>query len=92
MFTSKVPSKQVLKLKGGLAVDPDSGIDHKSHVYKKDSDVYSVVLSKTDIQKQQNSYYKLQLLQSDTGSRYWLFRSWGRIGTTIGGDRPKISF
>lgn len=87
MFTSNVPSKLKLKLKGGGAVDPDSGIDDIAHVYQKGSDKYSVVLSKTDIQKQQNSYYKLQLLEADHGNKYWVFRSWGRIGTTIGGTQ-----
>lgn len=86
-FTSGVPSKQVVKLKGGGAVDPDSGLEDVAHVYQKGSDKYGVVLSKTDIQKGQNSYYKLQLLEADSRTSYWLFRSWGRIGTTIGNNK-----
>lgn len=87
MYTKSVPSKIKLKLKGGSAVDPDSGIENIAHVYEDpNKDKYSVVLGITDVQSDKNSYYKLQLLQSDSGSRYWVFRSWGRIGTTIGGN------
>lgn len=87
-----MPSKKKLKLKGGSAVDPDSGIDDIAHVYKNGSDIYSVVLSKTDIQKQQNSYYRLQLLVGDHVNKFWVFRAWGRIGTTIGGLKDKKMF
>lgn len=86
-YTSNIPSKIKMKLKGGGAVDPDSGLDDVAHVYQDGSDKYTVVLSKTDIQKQQNSYYKLQLLESDKHNKYWVFRAWGRIGTTIGGNK-----
>ncbi|CAG9815972.1 unnamed protein product [Phaedon cochleariae] len=84
IYTKSVPNKVTLKLKGGLAVDPDSGLEHSAHVYQSGGDKYSVVLGITDIQTKKNSYYKLQLLEADAGSRYWVFRSWGRIGTTIG--------
>lgn len=36
IYTKSVPSKVTLKLKGGLAVDPDSGLDEVAHVYKRD--------------------------------------------------------
>lgn len=80
-----MPSKVKLKLKGGVAVDPDSGLESRAHVYQEGSHKYTVVLGLTDIQSGKNSYYKLQLLEGDGGGGYWLFRSWGRIGTTIGG-------
>lgn len=80
-----MPSKVKLKLKGGVAVDPDSGLEAIAHVYQDKGDKYTTVLGLTDIQSGKNSYYKLQVLESDNRDRYWLFRSWGRIGTTIGG-------
>uniref|UniRef100_A0A1Y1KWX6 Poly [ADP-ribose] polymerase n=1 Tax=Photinus pyralis TaxID=7054 RepID=A0A1Y1KWX6_PHOPY len=86
MFSS-VPGKVKMKVKGGTAVDPDSGLEDCTHVYVSGKDKYAAVLGLTDIQKQKNSYYKLQLLESDTGRQYYLFRSWGRIGTTIGGNK-----
>lgn len=86
-FTKSVPSKVTLKVKGGTAVDPDSELEDVAHVYKKGSDVYSTVLGLTDLQSGTNKYYKLQILESDKGHSYWVFRSWGRIGTTIGGKK-----
>lgn len=74
-------------MKGGLAVDPDSGLDYCAHVYVKGDMKYSAVLGLTDVQANKNKYYKLQVLESDSKNRYWVFRSWGRIGTTIGGTK-----
>ncbi|XP_045461901.1 poly [ADP-ribose] polymerase [Harmonia axyridis] len=86
-YTKSGPSKVKLTVKGGTAVDPDSGLEKKAHVYQEDGDKYTVVLGIVDIQKQRNSYYKLQLLKSDKGDSYWVFRSWGRTGTTIGSNK-----
>lgn len=85
IFTKSVPSTQKLKLKGGAVVDPDSNLDDVAHVYKRGNDLYSAVLGITDIQSGKNSYYKLQLLTDNR--KFWVFRSWGRIGTTIGGNK-----
>ncbi|KAK9891936.1 hypothetical protein WA026_017419 [Henosepilachna vigintioctopunctata] len=87
IYTKSVPNKTKLTLKGGLAVDPESGLEKKAHVYQDGDDKYTVVLGITDIQKQKNSFYKLQLLESDKSNRFWVFRSWGRIGTTIGANK-----
>lgn len=86
-FTKSVPSKVTVKVKGGTAVDPDSELEDVAHVYKKGSDIYSAVLGLTDLQSGTNKYYKLQILESDRGHSYWVFRSWGRIGTTIGSKK-----
>lgn len=74
IYVSSKPSKVTLKLKGGGAVDPDSGLEDVAHVYQKDSEKYTAVLAKTDIQTKKNSFYKLQLLAADKGSRFWVFR------------------
>lgn len=44
-----------------------------------------------DIESGKNSYYKIQLLESDSKQRkkYWVFRSWGRISTTIGNKKTE---
>lgn len=86
MFKSKSGTVK-LKLKDGSAVDPDSGLEEKAHVYKAGKDIYNAALCITDVQSDKNSYYKLQLLESDKGKQHWLFRAWGRIGTTIGGNK-----
>ncbi|XP_063621514.1 poly [ADP-ribose] polymerase [Cydia splendana] len=84
--TKSAPTK--LKLKGGTAVDPDSGLEDVAHVYRDDMGTkYTVVLGKTDVVAQKNSYYKMQVLEADDRKKYWFFRAWGRIGTTIGSNK-----
>uniref|UniRef100_A0A7R8Z663 Poly [ADP-ribose] polymerase n=1 Tax=Timema douglasi TaxID=61478 RepID=A0A7R8Z663_TIMDO len=91
-FVKSVPGGKIkVKVKGGVAVDPDSDLDDVAHVLKQGNDIYNSVLNMTDIQSGKNSFYKIQLLQSDkrahNGYQYWVFRAWGRIGTTIGGKK-----
>uniref|UniRef100_A0A8D0ALX0 Poly [ADP-ribose] polymerase n=1 Tax=Sander lucioperca TaxID=283035 RepID=A0A8D0ALX0_SANLU len=78
--------KMKLTVKGGAAVDPDSG-SHDAHVLEQSGKMYSATLGLVDIVRGTNSYYKLQLLEDDVQKRYWVFRSWGRVGTTIGGNK-----
>ena len=69
MFTKSMPSKVKLQLKGGAAVDPDSNLGDIAHVYKNEHGIYNAVLGMTDIQSGKNSYYKLQVLESDSRNR-----------------------
>ncbi|KAM7363583.1 poly-(ADP-ribose) polymerase [Cochliomyia hominivorax] len=88
IYTKSVPKSMTLTIKDGLAVDPDSGLEDVAHVYvSQNKDKFNIVLGITDIQSNKNSYYKIQLLESDNKNKYWIFRSWGRIGTTIGGTK-----
>lgn len=87
IYTKSVPKSITLKVKDGLAVDPNSGLEDVAHVYVSGKDKFNVVLGLTDIQKNKNSYYKMQLLVADSEKKFWVFRSWGRIGTSIGGDK-----
>ncbi|XP_020806219.1 poly [ADP-ribose] polymerase [Drosophila serrata] len=90
IYTKSVPTSKTLKVKDGIAVDPDSGLEDIAHVYVCGKDKYNVVLGLTDIQRNKNSYYKLQLLEADKMPKYWIFRSWGRIGTTIGNSKIEV--
>jgi len=88
MFKSaSMPKSVKLKLKGGGYVDPDSGLQDKASVYKVKDKLYSVVLGIVNIQDGRNSFYKLQILKHDKKNKWYLFRSWGRVGTTIGGNK-----
>lgn len=69
VFKSNETIKKVT-LKDGLAVDPDSQLEKVAHVYRKGNDIYSVVLSLTDVQAGKNSYYKMQILESDKAKKY----------------------
>lgn len=53
----------------GAAVDPDSGLDAISHVYIDGGTKYFAILNLTDIQEDKNSYYKIQLIESDDKRR-----------------------
>lgn len=69
MFEKKSSSKVTLKVKEGSAVDPDSKLEDVAHVYKEGKTVWNAILNKADVQKNKNSFYKLQLLESDGKSR-----------------------
>uniref|UniRef100_A0A672QQV1 Poly [ADP-ribose] polymerase n=1 Tax=Sinocyclocheilus grahami TaxID=75366 RepID=A0A672QQV1_SINGR len=79
--------KMKLTVKGGAAVDPESGLENCAHVLDQNGKSYSATLGLVDIVRGTNSYYKLQLLEDDVKKQYWVFRSWGRVGTTIGGNK-----
>ncbi|XP_012586323.1 PREDICTED: poly [ADP-ribose] polymerase 1 [Condylura cristata] len=84
---NKSEKRMKLTLKGGAAVDPDSGLETSAHVLERGGKVFSATLGLVDIARGTNSYYKLQLLEDDRESRYWIFRSWGRVGTVIGSNK-----
>ncbi|XP_058116089.1 poly [ADP-ribose] polymerase-like [Anopheles ziemanni] len=84
IYEKHVPSTMKIQMKNGLVVDPDSGLIGVTHVYTDDEVIYNCVLNKVDIQMDNNSFYKMQVLEGDLVKKYYLFRSWGRIGTTIG--------
>lgn len=71
-------------LKNGTVVDPQTGLDEIAHVFRDEGVLYTSTLGLTDIQRNKNSFFKLQILKSDIGRDYWLFTSWGRIGTKVG--------
>lgn len=113
MSSKSMPEKMKLTLKGGGVVDPDSGVEDKTHVLKSKDALYSVVLGVVDIQQGRNSYYKIQVLEHDKRKkwvdkpivllfwsylahcscklRWYVFRSWGRVGTSIG-DKKLTSY
>lgn len=94
--TSRQPSVAKIVLKNGTAVDPQSRLENQSHVYKRNGVFYTSVLGFTDIDLNKNSYFKLQVLEDDKNNSalplnvatltpsFWVFSSWGRIGTNIG--------
>ncbi|XP_076464586.1 poly [ADP-ribose] polymerase 1-like [Babylonia areolata] len=87
-FTKSVPTKLKMMVKGGAAVDPESGLAETTHVLKdKGDNLYTAVLGLVDITRSTNSFYKLQALEGDSANSYWLFRAWGRVGTTVGGNK-----
>ncbi|MFH4982731.1 hypothetical protein AB6A40_009440 [Gnathostoma spinigerum] len=81
--------KQVHIMKNGAVVDPDCEIRDKVHVYHDEGGFWQCTLGHADSATNKNSYYKLQLLERDTSRKFYLFRSWGRVGTNIGGSKTE---
>ncbi|NP_001191521.1 poly-(ADP-ribose) polymerase I [Aplysia californica] len=86
-YTKSVPAKVKMMVKGGAAVDPDSELAEKAHVVQEGNEPLTAVLGLVDIARGTNSFYKLQALEGDNKMSWWLFRAWGRVGTTIGGNK-----
>ncbi|KAI3380013.1 hypothetical protein SNEBB_000031 [Seison nebaliae] len=85
---------QTVQIKDGTVIDPLTELDEKDHSIYKDTCVYkgkkfdrkfTAVLGMVDVSRGRNTFYKLQLIQGPI--YYYLFRSWGRIGTTIGSSK-----
>ncbi|VDN06111.1 unnamed protein product [Thelazia callipaeda] len=88
-------------VKNGAVVDPECDLDDvhrkisfysrinhlKYFLSLKSGKLWDTTLGKVDFQIGANSFYKLQLLKHDVEQRYYLFRSWGRVGTVIGGTK-----
>ena len=49
----------------GSVVDPDSKLENIAHVYDQDRLNYYAILDLVDIAANKNSYFKMQLLESD---------------------------
>ncbi|XP_053378443.1 poly [ADP-ribose] polymerase 1-like [Mercenaria mercenaria] len=86
-FTKNVPDKLKMTVKGGAAVDPDSGLENTAHVVEEKGSIYNAVLGLVDVVRGTNSYYKIQALEGDGKNTWWVFRAWGRVGTTVGGNK-----
>ncbi|XP_062502234.1 poly [ADP-ribose] polymerase 1-like isoform X2 [Corticium candelabrum] len=84
-FDGQIERKVRMTLKGNAMVESDSGLESRCHVLERKGDLYSATLGLVDVVKGTNSFYKLQVLESDAGHRCYLYRSWGRVGTEIGG-------
>ena len=66
------------------------GLESTHHVLEVSNNLYTAVLGMVDVTRGTNSYYKLQVLESDSGVNYRVFRSWGRVGTVIGGSKTEV--
>ncbi|GBP32821.1 Poly polymerase [Eumeta japonica] len=92
----KSPTRKCRTTSAGPArrtpADPDSGLEDVAHVYTDQiGEKWTALLNKTNVGKQ-NSFYKLQLLEDDMTKKYWVFSSWGRTGTKIGGKKVPGSY
>jgi len=67
--------------KGGAAVDPSCPIKDKVHVYMTGQKIYDATLNQSNVKDNNNKYYLIQLLQSDTdATQFYTWNRWGRVG------------
>ena len=71
--------------KNGIVVDSLVPQSQNYHVVPDDSNTYngeyfSCTLNKSNLERNNNKFYILQLLQSDIDNSYNLFIKWGRVG------------
>lgn len=72
--------KKKLVVKGKAAVDQECSIASTSHVVENNGIVYDCMLNQTNIEGNNNKFYVIQALQSDSGGQYYCWTRWGRVG------------
>lgn len=68
-----------------------TGLERSAHVLEKGGKVFSATLGLVDIVKGTNSYYKLQLLEDDKGSRCVLGRGVRGAVLQAPGQGPRLA-
>ncbi|KOM54401.1 hypothetical protein LR48_Vigan10g029300 [Vigna angularis] len=75
--------KMVTATKKGVAILdqylPDSVKTHY-HVLRLGGDVYDAMLNQTNVRDNNNKFYVIQVLESDSGGEYLVYNRWGRVG------------
>ncbi|KAJ3108880.1 Poly [ADP-ribose] polymerase 2 [Phlyctochytrium planicorne] len=66
--------------KGKAPVDPEFPDAQNYSVYEQGSDIYDAMLNQTDIQKNSNKFYVIQVLQDDSTGKFVVWNRWGRVG------------
>lgn len=77
---SDAEQKKKLVVKGKAAVDQECSIASTSHVVEDNGIVYDCMLNQTCIEGNNNKFYVIQALQSDSGGEYYCWTRWGRVG------------
>uniref|UniRef100_A0AC34R2V0 Poly [ADP-ribose] polymerase n=1 Tax=Panagrolaimus sp. JU765 TaxID=591449 RepID=A0AC34R2V0_9BILA len=79
-------------IKNGFSIDSNCEVAKFSHVFVEKTsggeNIWQATLVLTSISEDRNSCYKLQLLEHDKKKEYYLFCSWGRIGSE-GGNKTE---
>jgi len=87
------PVMKSVMLKGLAPVDSECPHLTSHHVYCEGKVVWDVMLNQTNIQNNNNKYYLIQVLESDSTNSFSVWMRWGRVGykgqtswTTCGQD------
>lgn len=71
-----------ISFKGKAPVDPECFNKDKYHVYFEKNDIYDAMLNQTNLKNNNNKFYLMQILQSNTNTAYAVWLRWGRVGMT----------
>lgn len=77
-------------VKKGTVVEAEFTKAAESHVHTIGDVLMSAVLTMTDVYSNRNSYYNFKLLKHDNYEEFYIFRSWGRVGTKVGNSDYSI--
>ncbi|CAG8555986.1 51_t:CDS:2 [Ambispora gerdemannii] len=66
--------------KGAAPVDQMFQFKDTTHVFVDEEAIWDCLLNQTDLKNNNNKFFVIQLLQSDSGSNYYVFTKWGRVG------------
>uniref|UniRef100_A0AC34FDY0 Poly [ADP-ribose] polymerase n=1 Tax=Panagrolaimus sp. ES5 TaxID=591445 RepID=A0AC34FDY0_9BILA len=81
METETIEEKRAYE-KNGCTVDGNCEVAKIAHVFiDTNGAAFQAFLNYADVAQNRNSFYKLQLLKHDKKEIFYLYRSWGRIGT-----------
>ena len=86
----------VVKLIDKKAIVDQYFLDRNSyHIYQDDNNVYngkffSCTLNKSDLNKNNNKFYIIQLLENDSNNSLILFTRWGRVGVPGQHDQKEV--
>jgi poly [ADP-ribose] polymerase len=81
-ITQVVEEKKMVKVvvKGKAPVDEAFSKKNSVHVYSDEETVWDALLNCTNIGNNNNKFYIIQLLQTDSFKEYYVFNKWGRVG------------
>lgn len=68
------PNNIRVEISDGSVVDPDSKLENVAHVYFSGELKFYAILDLVDIGANKNSYFKMQLLESDKERRWVEYR------------------
>eukprot|EP00742_Colponemidia_sp_Colp-10_P000975 GILJ01001057.1.p1 GENE.GILJ01001057.1~~GILJ01001057.1.p1 ORF type:complete len:855 (-),score=177.28 GILJ01001057.1:120-2531(-) len=81
MDVEEEESKMISVIKKGAAVvDSECPVASKVHVYCQGNDVFDANLNQTNVKANNNKFYRIQVLESDSGGQFWCWNRWGRVG------------
>lgn len=77
-------------MKGRAAVDTLFPDHKKYHVFQEADCVWDCMLNQSDVGNNNNKFYIIQLLESDTAKQFTVWTRWGRVGAA--GQNARFDF